>query len=73
VICDSGCANLFLLGCIFIMSDLVYCIDRNIITLNGRCVVMTFLFDLMSLLCIGFICFISSFVILFSDDLCLVI
>jgi len=33
------------LGSYFIINDLVYFIDWNIITLNGRSVVMTFLFD----------------------------
>jgi len=47
---------------------LVYFIDWNIITLNGRSVVMTFLFDWMSLLFIGFVFIISSLVILYIDD-----
>ena len=32
-------------GVYFIINDLVYFIDWNIITLNGRSVVITFLFD----------------------------
>nr|AQP30108.1 NADH dehydrogenase subunit 5 [Microtermes sp. A TB-2017] len=52
----------------FIMSDLVYFVDWNIITLNGSSVVMTFLFDWMSLLFMGFVFIISSLVILYSDD-----
>ena len=47
---------------------MVYFIDWNIITLNGRSVVMTFLFDWMSLLFIGFVFIISSLVILYIDD-----
>nr|YP_009351372.1 NADH dehydrogenase subunit 5 [Foraminitermes rhinoceros]AQP29421.1 NADH dehydrogenase subunit 5 [Foraminitermes rhinoceros] len=50
------------------MSDLVYFIDWNIITLNGSSVIMTFLFDWMSLLFMGFVFIISSLVILYSDD-----
>nr|YP_009350189.1 NADH dehydrogenase subunit 5 [Agnathotermes crassinasus]AQP26532.1 NADH dehydrogenase subunit 5 [Agnathotermes crassinasus] len=50
------------------MSDLVYFIDWNIITLNGSSVIMTFLFDWMSLLFVGFVFIISSLVILYSDD-----
>nr|WNL53790.1 NADH dehydrogenase subunit 5 [Nasutitermes sp. 1 MLW-2023a]WNL53803.1 NADH dehydrogenase subunit 5 [Nasutitermes sp. 1 MLW-2023a] len=74
-ICFVSFVFLFLLGwvcCIlgsyFIMSDLVYFIDWNIITLSGSSVVMTFLFDWMSLLFMGFVFIISSLVILYSDD-----
>nr|AQP27995.1 NADH dehydrogenase subunit 5 [Pericapritermes sp. G TB-2017] len=42
--------------------------DWNIITLNGSSVIMTFLFDWMSLLFMGFVFIISSLVILYSDD-----
>nr|YP_009351632.1 NADH dehydrogenase subunit 5 [Cephalotermes rectangularis]AQP30173.1 NADH dehydrogenase subunit 5 [Cephalotermes rectangularis] len=52
----------------FIMNDLIYFIDWNIITLNGSSVIMTFLFDWMSLLFMGFVFIISSLVILYSDD-----
>nr|YP_009350124.1 NADH dehydrogenase subunit 5 [Nasutitermes diabolus]AQP26389.1 NADH dehydrogenase subunit 5 [Nasutitermes diabolus] len=47
---------------------MVYFIDWNIITLNGSSVIMTFLFDWMSLLFMGFVFIISSLVILYSDD-----
>nr|WNL54479.1 NADH dehydrogenase subunit 5 [Amitermes cryptodon] len=74
-ICFVSFVFLFLLGlfyCLggvyFIMNDLVYFIDWNIITLNGSSVVMTFLFDWMSLLFMGFVLIISSLVILYSDD-----
>lgn len=74
-ICFIRFVFLFLLGWLcsfcgfyFIMGDLVYFIDWNIVTLNGRSVVMTFLFDWMSLLFIGFVFIISSLVILYSDD-----
>nr|AQP27251.1 NADH dehydrogenase subunit 5 [Microcerotermes crassus] len=50
------------------MGDLIYFIDWNIITLNGSSVIMTFLFDWMSLLFMGFVFIISSLVILYSDD-----
>ena len=56
-------------GAYFIISDLVYFFfDRNIVTLNGRSVVMTFLFDWMSVLFMGFVFIISSLVVLYSDD-----
>nr|URH16730.1 NADH dehydrogenase subunit 5 [Dentispicotermes sp. n. 2 SH-2021a] len=56
------------LGVYFIMNSLVYFIDWNIITLNGSSIIMTFLFDWMSLLFMGFVFIISSLVILYSDD-----
>nr|WNH36508.1 NADH dehydrogenase subunit 5 [Nasutitermes nigritus] len=74
-ICFVSFVFLFLLGwscCVlgsyFIMNDLVYFIDWNIITLNGSSIIMTFLFDWMSLLFMGFVFIISSLVILYSDD-----
>ena len=74
-ICFVRFVFLFLLGLLccfcrvyFIISDLIYFIDWNIITLNGRCVIITFLFDWMSLLFMGFVFIISSLVILYSDD-----
>nr|AQP27112.1 NADH dehydrogenase subunit 5 [Anoplotermes group sp. AD TB-2017] len=47
---------------------MVYFIDWNIVTLNGSSVIMTFLFDWISLLFMGFVFIISSLVILYSDD-----
>ena len=55
-------------GVYFIMNDLFYFIQCTIVTLNGRSVVITFLFDWMSLLFMGFVFIISSLVILCSDD-----
>jgi NADH:ubiquinone oxidoreductase subunit 5 (subunit L)/multisubunit Na+/H+ antiporter MnhA subunit len=55
-------------GVYFIINDLVYVVDWNIITLNGRSIIMTFLFDWMFLLFMGFVFIISSLVILYSDD-----
>nr|WMY24008.1 NADH dehydrogenase subunit 5 [Psammotermes sp.] len=55
-------------GVYFVLCDLVYFIDWNIVSLNGSSVVMTFLFDWMSLLFMGFVFIISSLVILYSDD-----
>ena len=52
----------------FIINDLIYFIDWNIITLNGRSITMTFLFDWMSLLFMVFVFVISSLLILYSDD-----
>jgi len=74
-ICFVRFVFLFLLGwfcCLcgiyFIVNDLVYFIDWDIVTLNGSSVIMTFLFDWMSLLFMGFVFIISSLVILYRDD-----
>jgi NADH-ubiquinone oxidoreductase chain 5 len=56
------------LGVYFILSDLVYFVDWVVVRLNGSSVVMTFLFDWMSSLFMGFVFIISSLVILYSDD-----
>jgi NADH-ubiquinone oxidoreductase chain 5 len=55
-------------GVYFIINDLFYFIDWNIIVLNGRSVIITFLFDWMSLLFMRLVFIISSLVILYSDD-----
>nr|URX54494.1 NADH dehydrogenase subunit 5 [Glyptotermes sp. 18 AB-2022a] len=59
---------LLLLGVYFVSNDLVYFVEWDIITLNSSSVVMTFLLDWMSLVFMGFVFFISSLVILYSDD-----
>ena len=56
------------MGVYFIMRDLVYFIDWNVIRLNGKSAVMTFLFDSMSLLFDVFVFIISSLVILHRFD-----
>nr|URX52755.1 NADH dehydrogenase subunit 5 [Kalotermes sp.] len=60
--------SLFLLGFYFVVVDLIYFIEWEVISLNSGSVVMTFLFDWMSLLFMGFVFFISSLVILYSED-----
>jgi NADH-ubiquinone oxidoreductase chain 5 len=55
-------------GLYFIINYLVYFIDWNIITLNGKSIITTFLFDWISLLFMGYVFIISSLVILYSDD-----
>nr|YP_009373410.1 NADH dehydrogenase subunit 5 [Neostylopyga rhombifolia]AQD17631.1 NADH dehydrogenase subunit 5 [Neostylopyga rhombifolia] len=52
----------------FIMNDIIYFVEWDIISINSSSVVMTFLFDWMSLMFMGFVFFISSLVILYSDD-----
>nr|YP_009479245.1 NADH dehydrogenase subunit 5 [Cryptocercus meridianus]AVT43913.1 NADH dehydrogenase subunit 5 [Cryptocercus meridianus] len=59
---------LVLLGFYFLMYDLIIFIEWEIISLNSSSIVMTFLFDWMSLIFMGFVLFISSLVILYSDD-----
>nr|UBN08755.1 NADH dehydrogenase subunit 5 [Macropanesthia heppleorum] len=58
---------LFFLSSYFIMYDLVYFIEWEVVNVNSSCVVMTLLFDWMSLLFLSFVFFISSLVILYSD------
>nr|UXD79071.1 NADH dehydrogenase subunit 5 [Prorhinotermes inopinatus] len=74
-ICFISFVFLFLLGWVcclcgvyLVLCDLVYFVDWNVVSLNGSSVVMTFLFDWMSLLFMGFVFIISSLVILYSDD-----
>nr|URX53766.1 NADH dehydrogenase subunit 5 [Cryptotermes sp. 4 AB-2022a] len=59
---------LFMGGFYFVLSDLVYFVEWEIVTLNSGSIVMTFLFDWMSLIFTGFVFFISSLVILYSED-----
>nr|AVN67280.1 NADH dehydrogenase subunit 5 [Archimandrita tessellata] len=59
---------LFFVGFYFIMNDLVYFIEWEAVAMNSSGIVMTFLFDWMSLIFMGFVFFISSLVILYSDD-----
>nr|AIY61679.1 NADH dehydrogenase subunit 5 [Serritermes serrifer] len=55
-------------GICFFLFDLAYFVDWCVVVLNGAPIIMTFLFDWMSLLFLGFVFIISSFVILYSDD-----
>nr|YP_009349955.1 NADH dehydrogenase subunit 5 [Lipotactes tripyrga]AQM40129.1 NADH dehydrogenase subunit 5 [Lipotactes tripyrga] len=58
---------LFLYGMFFIMNNVVLFIEWEVFSLNGNSVVMTFLFDWMSLLFMSFVLFISSLVIYYSE------
>nr|YP_009171507.1 NADH dehydrogenase subunit 5 [Camptonotus carolinensis]AJW76337.1 NADH dehydrogenase subunit 5 [Camptonotus carolinensis] len=60
--------GLAVLGIYFIMIDLVVFIEWELVTLNSSSIVMTFLFDWMSLLFMSFVLFISSLVIYYSDE-----
>nr|YP_010946928.1 NADH dehydrogenase subunit 5 [Symploce maxima]WGO57685.1 NADH dehydrogenase subunit 5 [Symploce maxima] len=55
-------------GFYFIMNDMIYFIEWEVVSMNSNCIVMTFLFDWMSLMFMGFVFFISSLVILYSED-----
>nr|AVN67890.1 NADH dehydrogenase subunit 5 [Heterogamodes hebraica] len=59
---------LVLFGFYLNLMDFSYFIEWEIITLNSGMIVMTFLFDWMSVIFMGFVFFISSLVILYSDD-----
>nr|ACA61253.1 NADH dehydrogenase subunit 5 [Gastrimargus marmoratus] len=58
----------FMLSMYFILNDLVYFIEWEIVSLNSSSIVMTLLFDWMSLLFMCFVMLISSLVILYSED-----
>nr|WGO58166.1 NADH dehydrogenase subunit 5 [Scalida pyrrhocephala] len=57
-----------LLGFYFILSGNIIFIEWEIVSLNSSSIVMTFLFDWMSLMFMGLVLFISSLVILYSED-----
>nr|YP_009172211.1 NADH dehydrogenase subunit 5 [Kamimuria chungnanshana]ALF36420.1 NADH dehydrogenase subunit 5 [Kamimuria chungnanshana] len=57
-----------LLGVYFISQDLVYFIEWEVLSLNSSSIVMTLLFDWMSLIFMGFVMFISSLVIFYSQE-----
>nr|UOU85195.1 NADH dehydrogenase subunit 5 [Empis stercorea] len=59
---------LFVLSINFIMNDLIIFIEWEVISLNSVSIVMTFLFDWMSLMFMSFVLLISSLVIYYSDE-----
>nr|QOL01057.1 NADH dehydrogenase subunit 5 [Sinochlora sinensis] len=74
-ICMLGCFFLLimslstlLMGLYFIMKSLVIFLEWEVFHINSCPVVMTFLFDWMSLLFMSFVMFISSLVIFYSDE-----
>lgn len=60
--------SLFLISLLFIFKDLVYFIEWEILNLNSRNIVITILFDWISLLFISFVLLISSLVIFYRKD-----
>nr|QNV11552.1 NADH dehydrogenase subunit 5 [Dynatosoma fuscicorne] len=60
--------SLFISSMNFMMNDLVYFIEFEIVSLNSCSVLMTLLLDWMSLLFMSFVLLISSLVIFYSDE-----
>nr|UQJ73610.1 NADH dehydrogenase subunit 5 [Potthastia sp. 4XL] len=60
--------SLFIFSIEFLINDLVYFIEWEIISLHSSSIVMTFLFDWMSLMFMSFVLFISSLVIFYSKE-----
>uniref|UniRef100_UPI003001CD6C NADH dehydrogenase subunit 5 n=1 Tax=Astyliasula major TaxID=2908877 RepID=UPI003001CD6C len=58
----------FIFSMFFIMNNLIYFIEWEIISLNSSSITMTLLLDWMSLLFMSFVMLISSLVILYSED-----
>nr|YP_009092250.1 NADH dehydrogenase subunit 5 [Ceracris versicolor]AHV78322.1 NADH dehydrogenase subunit 5 [Ceracris versicolor] len=59
---------IFLLGIYYLMFDYSIFIEWELFSLNGSMVVMTFIFDWMSLIFMSFVLYISSLVIYYSED-----
>nr|YP_008993136.1 NADH dehydrogenase subunit 5 [Epiophlebia superstes]AFM83558.1 NADH dehydrogenase subunit 5 [Epiophlebia superstes] len=62
-----GLSNVFL-GIYFCLNNIIYFLEWEIVTLNSMNIIMTLLFDWMSLIFMGFVLFISSMVILYSHN-----
>nr|YP_010261366.1 NADH dehydrogenase subunit 5 [Homoneura interstincta]UIB40273.1 NADH dehydrogenase subunit 5 [Homoneura interstincta] len=60
--------SLFILSLIFLLNDLVYFLEWEVVSLNSMSFVMTFLFDWMSLMFMSFVLLISSLVIYYSKE-----
>nr|QWB85942.1 NADH dehydrogenase subunit 5 [Menesia sulphurata] len=60
--------NLFLMGILFLIWDYSMIVELNLISLNSSNIIMTLLLDWMSLIFMSFVLFISSMVILYSEE-----
>nr|YP_008081146.1 NADH dehydrogenase subunit 5 [Thyridosmylus langii]AGH27223.1 NADH dehydrogenase subunit 5 [Thyridosmylus langii] len=60
--------SLFILGLKFLVNDYSLFIEWELLSLNSNSIVMTFLFDWVSLLFMSFVLWISSMVILYSEE-----
>nr|YP_004021885.1 NADH dehydrogenase subunit 5 [Exorista sorbillans]ADO85316.1 NADH dehydrogenase subunit 5 [Exorista sorbillans] len=58
----------FLLSLNFLLNDMIYFIEWEVVSLNSTSIVMTFLFDWMSLLFMSFVIMITSLVIFYSKE-----
>nr|YP_010999366.1 NADH dehydrogenase subunit 5 [Cricotopus dentatus]WPM93212.1 NADH dehydrogenase subunit 5 [Cricotopus dentatus] len=58
----------FTCGIYFLLNDLVYFIEWDLIMIQSSSIVMTFLFDWMSFMFMSFVLFISSLVIFYSKE-----
>lgn len=52
----------------FLLTDLVYFIEWDVLIINSSCIVITFLFDWISLIFMSFVLFISSLVIFYRKE-----
>nr|YP_010987376.1 NADH dehydrogenase subunit 5 [Nemurella pictetii]WOL43219.1 NADH dehydrogenase subunit 5 [Nemurella pictetii] len=68
VVLFSLSVSLIITGFCFLMYDQVYFIEWEVLSMNSGAVVMTFLFDWMSLIFMGFVLFIASLVIFYSQE-----
>nr|YP_010946785.1 NADH dehydrogenase subunit 5 [Pseudoglomeris planiuscula]WGO57542.1 NADH dehydrogenase subunit 5 [Pseudoglomeris planiuscula] len=59
---------LFLVSLLFVLNGIIFFVEWEILELNSSCIVMTLLFDWMSLMFMSFVFFISSLVIIYSED-----
>nr|YP_004021530.1 NADH dehydrogenase subunit 5 [Megacrania alpheus adan]BAJ24589.1 NADH dehydrogenase subunit 5 [Megacrania alpheus adan] len=59
---------LFYFGIMFLFNDLVYFLEYELFMFNGSQLLMTLLFDWMSLIFMGFVLLISSLIIYYSSD-----
>nr|QII41825.1 NADH dehydrogenase subunit 5 [Anopheles sinensis] len=60
--------SLFLISLKFLLTDLIYFIEWEVLSLQSMSIVMTFLFDWMSLMFMSFVLLISSLVIFYSNQ-----
>nr|YP_010040152.1 NADH dehydrogenase subunit 5 [Ptychoptera qinggouensis]QOZ38539.1 NADH dehydrogenase subunit 5 [Ptychoptera qinggouensis] len=58
----------FFFGLNFLLNDLIYFIEWEVLSLNSSSIVMTFLFDWMSMIFMSFVLLISSLVIFYSKE-----
>nr|WKU84035.1 NADH dehydrogenase subunit 5 [Ocyptamus dimidiatus] len=60
--------SLFLLSLYFLLNELIYFFEWELVSLNSMSILMTFLFDWMSLMFMSFVLLISSLVIFYSKE-----